>query len=432
MLIEKQGLLKKYKKIEQIRRMVLNRIWIGMFLVAIVMGFSKLIFWQDTAILQKMMDGLFEASKNGFELSIFMTGALCLWMGFMKIGEEGGAIKIMSKLVAPLFTRLFPEIPKDHPAVGSIMMNFSANMLGLDNAATPFGLKAMKDLQELNPNNTVASNAQIMFLVLNASGLTIIPVSILAARAANNSNSISSVFLPILITTFFATLGGLIYVSIRQKINLLNKVVLLYLGTLTSAVFGLIFILNAYPEKIDVISSVVSNTIIFGIILFFFGLAVRAKVNLFESFIDGAKGGFEVALNIVPYLIAMLAAISLFRSSGAFTDGMSLIKNGFLFAGLTAVEFVDALPVIFMKPFSGSGARGLMIEIYQNPAFGPDSFVGKLASTFQGSTETTFYVLAVYFGSVKVTNTRYAALAGIICDVIGGIVAIFVSYLFFA
>jgi len=412
--------------------MVLNRIWIGMFLIAIVMGFSKLIFWQDTAILQKMMDGLFEASKNGFELSIFMTGALCLWMGFMKIGEEGGAIKIMSKLVAPLFTRLFPEIPKDHPAVGSIMMNFSANMLGLDNAATPFGLKAMKDLQSINPNPTVASNAQIMFLVMNASGLTIIPVSILAARAANNSNSISSVFLPILITTFFATLGGLIYVSIRQKINLLNKVVLLYLGTLTSAVFGLIFILNAYPEKIDVISSVVSNTIIFGIILFFFGLAIRAKVNLFESFIDGAKGGFEVALNIVPYLIAMLAAISLFRSSGAFTDGMTMIKNGFLFAGLTAVEFVDALPVVFMKPFSGSGARGLMIEIYQNPAFGPDSFVGKLASTFQGSTETTFYVLAVYFGSVKVTNTRYAALAGIICDIIGGIVAIFVSYLFFA
>ena len=286
----------------------------------------------------------------------------------------------------------------------------------------------MKDLQELNPNKTVASNAQIMFLVLNASGLTIIPVSILAARAANNSNSISSVFLPILITTFFATLGGLIYVSIRQKINLLNKVVLLYLGTLTSAVFGLILILNAYPEKIDVISSVVSHSII----LFFFGLAVRAKVNLFESFIEGAKGGFEVALNIVPYLIAMLAAISLFRSSGAFTDGMTLIKNGFLFAGLTAVEFVDALPVIFMKPFSGSGARGLMIEIYQNPAFGPDSFVGKLASTFQGSTETTFYVLAVYFGSVKVTDTRYAALAGIICDIIGGIVAIFVSYLFFA
>lgn len=412
--------------------MVLNRIWIGMFLIAIVMGFSKLIFWQDTAILQKMMDGLFEASKNGFELSIFMTGALCLWMGFMKIGEEGGAIKIMSKVVAPLFTQLFPEIPKDHPAVGSIMMNFSANMLGLDNAATPFGLKAMKDLQELNPNKTVASNAQIMFLVLNASGLTIIPVSILAARAANNSNSISSVFLPILITTFFATLGGLIYVSIRQKINLLNKVVLLYLGTLTSAVFLLIFTLNAFPEKIDVISSVVSNTIIFGIILFFFGLAVRAKVNLFESFIEGAKGGFEVALNIVPYLIAMLAAISLFRSSGAFTDGMTMIKNGFLYAGLTAVEFVDALPVIFMKPFSGSGARGLMIEIYQNPAFGPDSFVGKLASTFQGSTETTFYVLAVYFGSVKVTDTRYAALAGIICDVIGGIVAIFVSYLFFA
>jgi spore maturation protein SpmB len=310
------------------------------------------------------------------------------------------------------------------------MLNFSANMLGLDNAATPAGLKAMKDLQELNPNPKTATNAQIMFLMLNASGLTIIPVSILAARAANDSESPASVFLPILITTFFATLGGLIYVSIRQKINLLDKVILAYIGTLTLAVFGLISVLNSYPEKIDVISSVVSNTIIFGIIAFFFGLAIRSKINLYDSFIEGAKGGFEVALNIVPYLIAILAAVALFRASGAFGDLMTGIREVLFFFGMRALEFVDALPVIFMKPFSGSGARGLMIETFDS--FGVDSFTGKLAATFQGSTETTFYVLAVYFGAVKITNTRYAAWAGLICDLIGGITAIIVAYLFYA
>jgi spore maturation protein SpmA len=410
--------------------MVLNRIWIGMFVIAITMGFSKLIFWQDTFILQKMMDALFASAKTGFEIAIFMTGILCLWMGFMKIGEDGGAVRVMSKLVSPLFSRLFPEVPKGHPAIGSIMLNFSANMLGLDNAATPAGLKAMKDLQELNPNPKTATNAQIMFLMLNASGLTIIPVSILAARAANDSESPASVFLPILITTFFATLGGLIYVSIRQKINLFDKVILAYIGTLTLAVFGLISLLNSYPEKIDVISSVVSNTIIFGIIAFFFGLAIRSKINLYDSFIEGAKGGFEVALNIVPYLIAILAAVALFRASGAFGDLMTGIRAVLFFFGMRALEFVDALPVIFMKPFSGSGARGLMIETFES--FGVDSFTGKLAATFQGSTETTFYVLAVYFGAVRITNTRYAAWAGLICDLIGGITAIIVAYLFYA
>lgn len=410
--------------------MVLNRIWIGMFVIAITMGFSKLIFWQDTFILQKMMDALFASAKTGFEIAIFMTGILCLWMGFMKIGEDGGAVRVMSKLVSPLFSRLFPEVPKGHPAIGSIMLNFSANMLGLDNAATPAGLKAMKDLQELNPNPKTATNAQIMFLMLNASGLTIIPVSILAARAANDSESPASVFLPILITTFFATLGGLIYVSIRQKINLFDKVILAYIGTLTLAVFGLISLLNSYPEKIDVISSVVSNTIIFGIIAFFFGLAIRSKINLYDSFIEGAKGGFEVALNIVPYLIAILAAVALFRASGAFGDLMTGIRSVLFFFGMRALEFVDALPVIFMKPFSGSGARGLMIETFES--FGVDSFTGKLAATFQGSTETTFYVLAVYFGAVRITNTRYAAWAGLICDLIGGITAIIVAYLFYA
>ncbi len=409
--------------------MVLNRIWIGMFLVAMVMGFSKLIFWQDHHVLQNMMDALFSSAKTGFEIALFMTGALALWMGFMKIGEDGGAVRVMTKIVSPLFSRLFPEVPKDHPAIGSIMLNFSANMLGLDNAATPAGLKAMKDLQAINPSSTTASNAQIMFLVLNASGLTIIPVSILAARSAADSNSPAAVFLPILLTTFFATLAGIIFVSIKQGIRLFDKVVLSYLGMLSLMVLGLIALLNAYPDKIDVISSIVSNTIIFGFIAFFFGLAIRSRINLYDSFIEGAKGGFEIALNIIPFLIAILAAIAVFRASGAFEDLMESMRFLLLFMGLKAVEFVDALPVLFMKPFSGSGARGLMIESFST--FGVDSFKGKLAATFQGSTETTFYVLAVYFGAVKITNTRYAAWAGLVCDLVGGVAAIIIAYLFY-
>lgn len=421
----------RHERVSDIRVMVLNRIWAGMFIIAMVMGFSKLIFWQDTHILQNMMDALFESAKTGFELALFMTGIMALWMGIMKIGEDGGAIRVMSRLIQPLFTRLFPEIPKGHPAVGSMMLNFSANMLGLDNAATPAGLKAMQDLQTLNPDPKTATNAQIMFLVLNASGLTIIPVSILAARATNGSVDPTSVFLPILITTYFATLGGLIFVSIRQKINLFDKVILGYVGGLTTLIVGFMWYLNTHPDQIKTISSIVSNTIMFGFIAFFFGLAIRSKVQMFDSFINGAKEGFQVAINIIPYLVAMLAAVSLFRSSGAFGDLMIGLKEILLFCGLKTLEFIDALPVIFMKPFSGSGARGLMVEIFQNPAFGPDSFVGKLASTFQGSTETTFYVLAVYFGSVKITNTRYAAWAGIFCDLIGGLAAILVAYLFF-
>lgn len=412
-----------------LRTMVLNRVWIGMFLIALVMGFSKLIFWQDTQILQTMMDALFAASKTGFEIALYMTGALCLWMGIMKIGEDGGAVRIMSRIVSPLFTRLFPEVPKDHPAVGSIMLNFSANMLGLDNAATPAGLKAMKDLQELNPKPDTASNAQIMFLVLNASGLTIIPVSILAARAAGGSTEPTSVFLPILITTYFATLAGLIYVSIRQRINLLDKVVLAYVGTLTLIIGWLMYYLTTHPEQIKVVSSVVGNVIMFLFIAFFFILAIRSKIQLFESFIEGAKGGFGVAINIVPYLVAMLAAIALFNASGALLDLMNGIRFLLMLAGVTALEFIDALPVIFMKPFSGSGARALMVQNMQ--VFGPDSFVSNLSATFQGSTETTFYVLAVYFGSVRITHTRYAAWAGIICDIVGGVVAVLVAYVFF-
>lgn len=410
--------------------MVLNRVWVGMFIISMIMGFSKLIFWQDVNILQTMMDALFEAAKTGFELALFMTGTMALWMGFMRIGQDGGAIRVMSKLIAPLFSKLFPEVPKDHPAVGSIMMNFSANMLGLDNAATPAGLKAMKDLQELNPDPKTATNAQIMFLVLNASGLTIIPVSILAARSANGSTDPTSVFLPILITTYFATLGGLTYVAIRQRINLFNKTILTYIGGLTALIIGFILYLQSHPEEIKIISSIVSNTIMFGFIAFFFALAIRSKIQMFESFIEGAKEGFQVSINIIPYLVAMLAAVALFRSSGAFTDLMNGLKEGLIFLGMTSLEFIDALPVIFMKPFSGSGARALMVENMN--VFGPDSFVSNLSATFQGSTETTFYVLAVYFGSVKITQTRYAAGAGILCDIIGGTVAVLVAYLFFS
>jgi spore maturation protein SpmA len=410
--------------------MVLNRVWIGMFMIAMIMGFSKLIFWYDVNILQTMMDALFEAAKVGFELALFMTGTMALWMGFMRIGQDGGAIGMMTKIISPLFSKLFPDVPKEHPAVGSIMMNFSANMLGLDNAATPAGLKAMKELQELNPNPKVATNAQIMFLVLNASGLTIIPVSILATRAANHSTDPTSVFLPILISTYFATLGGLIYVSIRQKIYLFSKTIVTYIGSLTLLISGFIWYLQTHPEQIKTISSIVSNSIMFGFIAFFFILAIRSKIILFDSFIEGAKEGFQVSINIIPYLVAMLAAVALFRSSGAFTDLMDGLKIGLTFIGMKSLEFIDALPVIFMKPFSGSGARALMVENMN--AFGPDSFVSNLSATFQGSTETTFYVLAVYFGSVKITHTRYAAGAGIICDLIGGTVAIFVAYLFFS
>lgn len=409
--------------------MLLNRIWIGMFLIAMFTAMMKLIFWQDTAIFQTMITSLFDAAKNGFEISLYLTGALCLWMGIMKIGENGGAIRKMSKIVAPLFSKIFPEVPKEHPAIGSMMMNISANMLGLDNAATPMGLKAMKELQELNPEPEVATNAQIMFMVLNASGLTIIPVSILALRATNGSTSPAEVFLPILIATFFATLAALIYVSIRQKINLFNKVILAYVGTLTAFIVGLMIFLTRSPEWIEPVSSVGSNLILFGVITIFILLGIKAKINVYETFIEGAKGGFEVAISIVPYLVGMLAAIAVFRSCGALDAMIDALKASLVFIGITTTSFVDALPVAFMKPFSGSGARALMVESWT--VYGVDSFVGKLSATFQGSTETTFYVLAVYFGSVKVKNSRYAAMGGIIADIVGAAAAILVAYLFY-
>ena len=347
----------------------------------------------------------------------------------MKVGEDGGAIRHMTRLVSPLFSKIFPEVPKNHPAIGSMMMNISANMLGLDNAATPAGLKAMKELQTLNPNPDVATNAQIMFMVLNASGLTIIPVSILAMRAANGSTSPAEVFLPILISTFFATLAALIYVGIKQKINLLNKTILIYVGTLTILIVSLLAYLTNHPDMVQPVSLVGSNLILFSFIGSFLILAIRSKINVYESFIEGAKGGFEVALNIIPFLVAILAAIAVFRACGAMEELLKGIKYTLEFAGVVHTEFIDALPVAFMKPFSGSGARGLMVDTFTS--HGVDSFVGKLSATFQGSTETTFYVLAVYFGSIKVKNTRYAAMGGIIADIVGAITAILVAYLFY-
>lgn len=408
----------------------MNRIWIGMFLIAMTVATSKLIFWQDLNIFKEMVDALFESAKTGFELALFLTGALCMWMGFMKVGEDGGAINLLSRAVSPLFSKLFPEVPKDHPAVGSIMMNFSANMLGLDNAATPLGLKAMNSLHELNPVKDTASNAQIMFLVLNTSGLTVIPVSILAYRAAAGSSNPTEVFLPILFATFFSTLAGLIFVSIKQRINLFNKVVLVYLGSITLFIISLLFLLIKYPEFTTPVANVGGNLILFSIIILFIVLAIKKKVNAYESFIEGAKGGFQVAISIIPYLIVILSAVAVFRGSGSFDVLMDGIKEAALFLGATSVAFVDALPVAFMKPLSGGGARGLMLEIFDTHHV--DSFAGKLAATFQGSTETTFYVLAVYFGSVGVKKSRYAVVAGLFADVVGIIASIILAYIFFA
>lgn len=408
--------------------MVLNRIWIGMFLIAIIVGFSKMIFWQDFSVIKEMIDSLSSNAKVGFELSLYLTGAMCFWLGIMKIGENGGALQRLTKLVAPLFTKLFPEVPKNHPATGSILMNFSANMLGLDNAATPLGLKAMNELQEINPKKDTASNAQIMFLVLNTSGLTLIPVSIFALRY--QASSPTEIFLPILISTFIASMAGLIFVAIRQKINLFNKVILTYLGSVTLLIGGLMYYVLSFPEKSEIVSIVVGGTLLFGIITSFLLMGMKSKINVYDSFIEGAKGGFDVAIKVIPFLVAMLCAIGLLRTSGALIDFLEGIRWLVLSMGITVTEWVDALPVAFMKPLSGSGARGAFVEIMNN--FRTGSMQEKIAATMQGSTETTFYVLAVYFGSVGIKNTRYAVTAGLFADFIGVIAAIFVSYLFFA
>jgi spore maturation protein SpmA len=409
--------------------MLLNRLWIGLIVIAFFTALVKLIGFGDLEVFRLMSDELFSSAKTAFEISLYLTGALCLWMGMMQIGEQGGAINVLTKAVSPLFVKLFPEVPKNHPANGAMMMNFSANMLGLDNAATPLGLKAMKELQELNPEPDKASNAQIMFLVLNTSGLTIIPLSILAYRASMGSEAPTIVFLPILITTFFSSLAGLIFVSIKQKINLFHPTVLAYIGTATLSIGVLLALIVQNPEWAGPISNVGGNILLFLIILSFIFMAVRAKVNVYDAFIEGAKGGFETAIRIIPFLVAILVAVGVFRASGAMELLFSGIREIAFTAGMASVEFIDALPTAFMKPFSGSGARAMMIDVFNTQ--GPDSFAGKLASVFQGSTETTFYVLSVYFGSVGIKKTRYAAGAGLFADAVGIVVALFVAFLFF-
>jgi spore maturation protein SpmA len=409
--------------------MVLNYIWIGFFLIAFVVALFKLIVLGDTSIFPNIMNSTFDYAKMGFELSLGLTGVMTLWLGVMKIGENGGAIKLLSKGISPLFNKLFPEIPKNHPVHGSMVMNIAANMLGLDNAATPLGLKAMNELQELNKQKDTASNAMIMFLVLNTSGLTIIPISIMVYRAQMGAADPSDIFIPILLTTFVSTLAGIIAVSIAQKINLFTKTILLYLGSITLFLTGIIWGFTVLSsEKLNVVSSVAANIILFTIIIGFILLAIRKKINVYDSFIEGAKDGFSIAVKIIPFLVAILVGIGVFRASGAMDSLMSGIAWAFTAVGLNA-NFVEALPVAFMKPLSGAGARGLMIDAMNQ--HGVDSFVGRLACTFQGATDTTFYIIAVYFGSVGIRKVRHAVTCGLIADLAGIIAAIFIAYLFF-
>ncbi len=409
--------------------MILNYIWIGFIFVAFIVACFQLIFNGNTQIFTDIIQGAFGSAKTGFEISLGLTGVLSMWLGIMKVGEKGGVIQIFARLVAPFFTKILPDIPKDHPALGSIFMNVSANMLGLDNAATPMGLKAMKELQEINPDKETASNPMIMFLVLNTAGLCLIPISIMVYRAQLGAANPADVFLPIMIATFIAALTGLISVAIYQKINLLDKTIL---GTITGLILfiaAVIFLLSQLTkDQISQYSSLTANFLLFGIIVGFIAMAVYKKVNVYESFIEGAKEGFQVAVGIIPYLIAILVAIGIFRASGAMTmltDGITWL------VGLTGMntDFVGALPTALMKPLSGSGARGMMVDAMT--LNGADSFVGRLSCIIQGSTDTTFYILAVYFGSVGIKNTRYALACGLLADFVGIVSAILLGYLFF-
>ena len=409
--------------------MVLNVIWIGFFLIAFVVAGVKLVFFQDTEVFTAMVASTFDMAEVAFEISLGLTGVLTLWLGLMRVGEKGGVIAVLAKVVRPFFHRIFPEIPRDHPVHGSIIMNFAANMLGLDNAATPLGLKAMQELQELNPEKDTASNAQIMFLVLNTSGLTLIPISVMVYRAQMGAANPSDIFLPILLTTFFSTMAGLISVAVVQRINLFDRVVMAYLGGLTAMIAAIIYYFSRLPsEEVELVSTVVANVLLFGIISLFIFMAAVRRVNVYEAFIEGAKEGFPVVIKIIPYLVAILVAIGVFRASGAMDLMVAGIGSVFMFMGLNT-DFIEALPTALMKPLSGSGARGMMVDAMQT--HGADSFIGRLTSTFQGSTDTTFYIIALYFGSVSVRKTRHAVACGLIADGTAIVAGIFIGYLFF-
>jgi spore maturation protein SpmA len=409
--------------------LVLNYIWIGFFLVSLVVGIVRLVLFQDTEIFTTMVNSTFEMAGVAVDICLGLIGVLTLWLGLMKVGEKGGAVRVLARVVQPFFHRLFPEVPKDHPVHGSMIMNFAANMLGLDNAATPLGLKAMQELQELNPDEDTASNAQIMFLVLNTSGLTVIPISIMVYRAEMGAANPSDIFLPILLTTFFSTLAGLIAVALVQRINLVDRVVLAYLVGLTGLVGATIVYFSRLPqEQVETVSNVIANVLLFGVICGFITLALVRRVNVYEAFIEGAKEGFSVVIKIIPYLVAILVAIGVFRASGAMDFLVAGIGRGFAVVGINT-DFIEALPTALMKPLSGSGARGMMVDAMQT--YGADSFVGRLACTFQGATDTTFYVIALYFGSVGVRKTRHAVPAGLFADLVSIVAGIFIAYLFF-
>lgn len=409
--------------------MILNYIWIGLILIAVIVGIVQFFAFGQTDIFSEILNSTFTSAKSGFEISLGLTGVLALWMGIMKIGEQGGVINQFSRVVSPFFTRIFPELPKGHPAFGSMLMNISATMLGIDNAATPLGLQAMKELQESNPDKTKASNSMIMFLVLVTSGLTLVPVSIMTYRAQLGAANPADVFLPILLATYFAAMAGLISVAIAQKINLLDKVVLGTLGGITVFV-GLIILgaLSLPQETVSKWSAILAAVLLLAVIVWFVVAGMVRKINVYDAFIEGAKDGFKVAVGIIPYLIAILVAVGMFRASGA----MNLLVSGmawfFALCGLNT-DFVPALPTALMRPLSGSGARGLMVDAMMQ--YGADSFVGRLVSIVQGSTDTTFYILAVYFGSVKIKDTRYAVVCGLIADFFGILAAIVLGYIFF-
>lgn len=409
--------------------MVLNYIWVAFFLIAFAVGLIRLIFFNDMEIFPAMLQSTFDNAKTGLEISIGLAGVMSLWLGLMKIGEKGGMIHIISRLVGPFFSRLFPAIPKNHPATGSIIMNFSANILGLDNAATPLGLKAMSELQEINPDKDTASDPQIMFLVLNASGLTIIPIAILADRAMLGSVNPTSIFIPTLIATFCSTFLGLLYVCLRQKINLLDPVLLAYIFGMLAFVVGMVYYFSGLsPADIQLQSSVMTGVIIFSIIVSFIVLALKNRVHIFETFVEGAKEGFNISIKIIPFLVGMLVAIGLFRTCGVLTYIEEAIASGLIFLGVNA-DFVPALPVGLLKPLSGQGARSMMLEV--SKSYGVDSFVGNLSAIFRGCAETTLYLTALYFGSISVRKTRYAVTGGLIADAAGIAGGIFAGYLFF-
>ena len=409
--------------------MVLNYIWITFFVVAFVIAICKLVFWGDVEAFPEMMNSTFSSSKTAFEISLGLTGVLTLWLGIMRVGEKGGAVNALSRLLSPVFVKLFPDIPKGHPVTGSIFMNVAANMLGLDNAATPLGLKAMEQMQTLNDKKDTATNPMIMFLVLNTSGLTLIPVSIMVYRAQMGAAQPTDIFVPILLATFFSTLTGIIVTGIYQRINLLNRVMLLTLGGICALVAAIIWGFSQMDkESMNTVSTLVANILLMTIIVGFILAAARKRVNVYDAFIEGAKDGFSTAVRIIPYLVAILVAIGVFRASGA----MDMLIDGvkYMVAALGGdTDFVGALPTALMKPLSGSGARGMMVDAMT--PYGADSFIGRLSCVFQGSTDTTFYIIAVYFGSVGIRHTRHAVTCGLLADLAGVIAAIAICYLFF-